>query len=173
MEITYTPDREDYINAQKAHSWRRYSPAMQTVQQILEPILGIGLLWYAFHLANTGSNGAFVLIEAVLGLYVLLRGPFLQPLLLKRAYRRRHPDTPQPVLWKIEQDNIQCASFGRGDANINWGMIRGYLDRPTMLLLYTAPATFLYFPSRFLSEAQRAGIIELLKEHNVPATFPR
>jgi len=173
MEITYTPAREDYIDAQQTHLWRRYSPTMQTVQQILEPIAGLGLLWFAYHLARTGTNGAFVLIEAALGLYVLLRAPVLSPLLLKRAYRRRQPDAPTPVMWHIEHDNIYCLCVGKSDSKIEWNVIRGYLDRPKTLLLYTAPGVFLYFPTRFLSKAQRTEIIALIEEHGIPPTYPR
>ena len=120
-----------------------------------------------------GEKDDLNVIEALAGLYILLRAPVIYPFLLRRAYRRSHPDAPVSVFWKIERENIHCICAGKVDSNIDWSMIHGYLDRPTMLLLYTAPAVFLYFPSRFLSDAQRAEIIELLREHNVPPTWPR
>ena len=173
MEITYLPEKQDFINAQLTHAWRKYSPGLKKTQRMLEPILGLGLLWLACHLASSGANGAFVLIEAMLGLYVLLASSVISPFFIRRAYERRRPVTLSSVTWTVDAASLRCTNPGSGLAEIEWSMIRGYLDRPTTLLMYTAPAVFLYFPKRVLSDAQQAELLSLLQEHAIPPGYPQ
>jgi hypothetical protein len=173
MEITYLPEKQDFIDAQLAHAWRKYSPGAKKTQRILEPVLGLGLLWLAYHLASSGANGAVVFVEAILGLYVLLASSVISPFFIQRAYDRRRPVTLSSVTWTVDAESLRCSKPGSGRSELQWSVIRGFLDRPATLLLYTAPGVFLYFPKRVLSEAQQGELLGLLQGNDVPPTYPR
>jgi hypothetical protein len=173
MEITYLPDKQDFIDAQRTHAWRRYSPGLKKTQRVLEPILGLGLLWLAYHFASSGANGALVLIEAVLGLYVLLASSVISPFFIRRAYERSRPAKLSSITWKLDRESLRFSNPGSSQAEIQWSLILGYIDWPTTLLLYTAPGVFLYFPRRVFSDAQHAELLALLQEHGVPPGYPR
>ena len=173
MEITYLPEKQDFINAQLSHAWRKQSPDAMKTLRIVSPLAGIVALCFAYHFARTGANGAVVLVTAIAGIYMVLAIPVVSPLLLSRAYRRSRPVTLSSVTWTVDRESLRCSNPGSSQAEIQWSLIRGYIDWPTTLLMYTAPGVFLYFPKRILTDAHHAELLALLQEHGVPPGYPR
>lgn len=173
MRLTYTSSLEDFIDAQRVHAWRKYSPALAGFQRIAEPIVGIALLLLAWYLITVHASSAFVMIEVVCGLYVLLNRLIIAPSIYRRAYRRRHVDPPQPGLVEFTPERIYCESPGRANGTIQWIAVRGYLDKPKTILLYTAPGLFLYIPKWALSADHHQELLGLLAQHNIPNTYPK
>ncbi len=173
MRITFTPTQKDFIDAQRTHAWRRYSPAMARLQRALEPFVGVFLILFAVHLARTNANRGIVLLEFVLGLYVLLASRVLGPFLYRRAYRQRHSTGPDVTALQFEHDAIYMDSPGHSSGRLEWPAILGTIESETTLLLYLAPARFLIIPRRFLEGSQLQDLSNLLREKNVPAGYPK
>jgi hypothetical protein len=173
MKITYLPEKQDFINAQLTHGWRKHSPDARRTLRILLPLAGIVWLWLAYHLGRTGGNGAVVFVAAIFGLYLVLALSVISPILLSRAYRRSRPVTLSSITWTVDAESLRCSNPGSGQVELQWSTIRGYIDWPTTLLMYTAPGVFLYFPKRVLSDAHQAELLALLSEHAIPPGYPR
>ena len=173
MQLTYTCSLQDFIDAQRTHAWRRYSPAFARLQKVLEPIVGILLLCLAYMMYRWHYSASLVILEASLGFYVLLRERVIAPWIFRRAYRRKHVEPAQQGVMEFTPEHIHCASPGRSDVTIQWPMLRGYLDGPKTVLLYTAPGLFLYLPKWALNADQHRELLGLLALHQIPNTYPR
>lgn len=161
------------MDAQRTHAWRRYSPAMARLQRTLEPFVGVFLILFAVHLARIHANPAIVLLEFLLGLYVLLASRVLGPFLYRRAYRERHSNGPDVTALDFEHDAILVDCPEDSSDRLEWPAIRGTIESETTLLLYLAPARFLIIPKRFVEESQLTALANLLREKNVPAGYPK
>jgi hypothetical protein len=173
MRITFTPTQKDFIDAQRTHAWRRYRPAMARLQRALEPFVGVFLILFAVNLARTHANPAIVLLEFVLGLYVLFASRVLGPFLYRRAYRQRDRTGPDVTALQFEDDAIYMDSPGDSSSRLEWPAILGTIESETTLLLYLAPARFLIIPKRFLEGSQLSDLTTLLREKNVPVSYPK
>jgi hypothetical protein len=173
MRITFTPTQKDFMDAQRTHAWRRYNPAMARLQRALEPFVGVFLILFSVHLARTNANRGIVLLEFVLGLYVLLASRVLGPFLYRRAYRQRDSTGPDVTALDFEHDAIYMDSPGHSSGKLEWPAILGTIESETTLLLYLAPARFLIIPKRFLEGSQLKDLSHLLREKNVPTSYPK
>ena len=75
MQISYVPTQQDFIDAQRAHAWRKYKPSTMRAFSILYPLLGIVLLLevcWLFKLEKFGPTEVFLVVLAV---YLTLRNP--------------------------------------------------------------------------------------------------
>jgi hypothetical protein len=175
MQISFVGTEQDFVNSQKTHAWRRYSPERAQLQKILSPILGIIFIVTGVLVYRRGSNLAFLgtLIEVACGLYVLLATPVIGPLMYRRAFRRRQDGTPHENTMTIAEDYIECDCTGRSHVRLEWRAIKGFLESPTTFLLYTSQATFLAIPKRALSETQSQELLSTLNMRGVPLLFPK
>jgi len=173
MTLEFTGTLQDFIDGQRTHAWRKYSPAVALFQKILEPIVGLALLIYGIHLIRIGANGAFWLVEIACGLYVLLATRVIAPLLYRRAYRRRRGGPSHSTTYDFNDGAIECISPGRSEAKLDWKIVRGFVDGPKSLLIYTAPGLFLAIPKRVLDESRHEELLSLLDQHQIPATYPK
>lgn len=172
MQITFTSTQKDFIDAQRTHAWRRYSPAMARLQRVLQPFVGTGFILLGIYLAREHANGAVVLFELVCGLYLLLASWVIAPFLYKRAYRRHHTG-PHATNLDFEQDAIHVDCPGHSSGRLEWSTVLGTFESETTLLLYLAPARFLIIPKRFLEGSQLSDLSNLLREKNVPVGSPK
>jgi hypothetical protein len=171
MRVSYISTEKDFVDSQRTHAWRRYSPFMAGAQRILQPLFGAAFLLYAVRLARTHANGAMILFEAACGLF-LVAMPFLRPVLYRRAYRRRSNGAQQSVTFDFEQDAIHFDCPGRSSGQLEWSALTGAYESSTTLLLYTAPALFMAVPKRVLAHAQFNELVAFIREKGVPNGYP-
>src|ERR1700749_2982448 len=134
MRITFTPTQRDFIDGQRTHAWRRYRPAMARLQRTLEPFVGVFLILFAVHLARINASRGIVLLEFVLGLYVLLASRVLGPLLYRRAYRQRQGNGSDVTTLEFEDDAILMDCPGHSSGRLDWTAILGTVESETTLL---------------------------------------
>jgi hypothetical protein len=173
MEIAFVSTIQDFINSQRTHAWRRYSPERAKLQRILSPIFGavfivVGLMGY-----RQGWNVALVIFEVMCGLYVALSTSVIAPLLYRRAYRRRHCGSLHENIIRIADDAIYCDCPGHSHGTLEWNAIHGIIESDTTILLYLAPGRFLPIPKRVISDSDRQELLTTIRSKGVPFTYPK
>jgi hypothetical protein len=174
LQINFASTEQDFIDTQKTHAWRRYSPAMARFQKAVSPILGLIFIAHGVFVYRRGVvHPAFLpWLEITCGLYVLLATSVIGPWLYRRAYRRRNDGSLHENVISFTEDCVECECKGRSHVRLEWQAIKGSLESPTTFLLYTSPATFLSIPKRAISEDQLQLLIALLRTQKVPAGYP-
>ena len=172
MEISFVGNQKDFIDAQKTHVWREFSPAAARTQLILLTTLGIAFTVFgAFELYSEHSVG-LGLFSCVFGLYLALR-PTIANLFYKRSYRRRKTSDSQQVIYTLSDNSIECACPGQTHTTADWSVIKGTIESPTTILLYVSTANFLAIPKRALTNGQDADLKSLLRQKGIPQGCPK
>lgn len=173
MKIIFQSTVQDFIDSQRTHAWRRYSPAKARLQRMLSPVFGsllvvIGLVGY-----KIGLSIGLVIFEIVCGLYVALGTSVVAPLLYRRQYRRRHCGQLHENVITFSDESIDCQSPGHSQGTLEWPAIRGVIESDTTILLYLAPAHFLPIPKRVVSESEVQEILTMVRSKGIPFSCPR
>jgi hypothetical protein len=173
MQISYEGTEQDFIDAQKTHAWRRYTPASARIIKILTIGLGLGSISIGVVAICANQSLGFAVFEILCGLYLVLARPVLAPLFYKRAYRRYRTEDPQEVVYTITEDSIAYVCPGKSCSVLEWKTIRGLIESRTTILLYVSAAYFLIIPKRALSDGQPAELKTLLQQKDIRYGCPK
>lgn len=173
MKITFVSNLRDFVDSQRTHAWRRYSPRAARAQRLFSPFFGaifviVGLVGY-----KQGWNLGLVIFEVMCGLYVGLSSLVIAPLLYRRAYRRRSCGQTHENVITFAEEAIDCDCPGHSRGRIEWAAIRGMIESDTTILLYLAPARFLPIPKRVITDPERQEILATIRSKGVPFGCPK
>jgi hypothetical protein len=172
MRIEFTLTQEDFIAGCRVHSWRRYSPGLERLQRILQPIAAALIILSAIFLYRWHSPLVLVAFEVVCGLYLLAAPSIIAPYLWRRLYcRTRGKDGP--IVLTITDESIHIDCPGRSVGTIEWPAILGVFDRPAVTLLYLSPAQPLMVPRRVLTGAMHEEFLAICQSKGIPLTYPK
>lgn len=172
MQITYIGSKEDYINAQRTHTWRKFNGDWAWVQKFILPVVGIFFLCLAFLMHRRHDNKFATVLEFICGLYFVFAYS-LSTYLYSRAYRRRFSGDRHETTLTISDEAIDCICPGRSSGTLQWTVVTGIVESPTSILLYTSPAMFLNIPKRLLSEDQVKELMGMLDGKGIPKRAPK
>jgi hypothetical protein len=172
MQITYVGSQEDFLNAQKTHAWRKYSPTSARMQRIASPLVGCLFLYLGFRWYQRGTNSLLIAIEVVWGLYLIFAQP-ISTLLYRRAYKRRFGGQRHETTLTISDEAIDCVCPGRSSGTLQWSAINGAIESPSSIPIYLSPAMYLNIPKRVLSESQTEELMAMLRNKDVPMKAPK
>jgi hypothetical protein len=160
MTITYEFTESDYVEAQRMHAWRRYSPGTASFFIRWNPIVGLILLAFGLWLFYMHSAKWSAWAETILGLYYILSTPITKAL-LRRRYRRTLIGGIQITL-RFEDDALYSDCAGTSSSRIEYVTFKSVRETKKVVLIYLAPAVFIAVPRRVLTGDQESELLTFL-----------
>jgi len=160
MTIKYEFTESDYVEAQRMHAWRRYSPGTASFFMRWNPIGGSILLAIGFWLFYMHGGTWSAWTETVLGLYFILAAP-VNKALLRRRYRRTLIGSSQITL-RFEEDALYSDCEGISSSRIEYVTFKSIRETKKIVLIYLAPAIFIAVPRRVLIGDQESQLLTFL-----------
>lgn len=172
MQINFVGTQRDFVDAQKTHGWRRYSPRRARFQEFVQIFLGLTLIADAIFSYRWHDTSRTV-IQILFGLYLALASRVIAPLLFIRAYRRRQTGDSNEVFLTITEESLVYDFPGNSHTELEWQVIKGMVESRTSVLLYITSVNFLTIPLRAISSEQYAELKALLRAKKIPHGCPK
>jgi hypothetical protein len=172
MQFSFVGTEQDFIDVQRTHAWRKYSPRAARIQKILLPVSGLflivmGVIIYTWHQVG------FAIFNIAVGLYLALWSPLIVPFLYKRSYRRRLSGGSNQVEVTILDSSLTWDCPGEAVSILEWPTVKGVVESPTTILFYLSPASFLVIPTRIITPDQHQELMSLLRSKGIPLSCPK
>ncbi len=160
MTITYEFTESDYVEAQRMHCWRKYSPGTARFFMRWTPVAGAVVLAFGLLLFYLQWDRWVAWAESILGLYAILSTPIAKAL-LRRRYRRTLIGGNQITL-RFEDDALYSDCAGTSSSRMEYTTFKSVRETKEVVLINLAPAIFIAVPRRVLTEDQESELLTFL-----------